>query len=60
MILAGLELSRGSWPTRLVRASDRSIGWIFPLLDWIHPGRTGDYVAWLVGGLLFFGVVLAI
>jgi multicomponent Na+:H+ antiporter subunit D len=58
--LAGLELARDKFPRYLVRASDLVLGWIFAGLDRLHNGVVGDYVAWLMVGLLVFGGVIAI
>jgi hypothetical protein len=40
--------------------ADLALGWIFAGLDRLHNGVVGDYVAWLIVGLLVFGGVLAI
>jgi multicomponent Na+:H+ antiporter subunit D len=57
---AGLELARDKFPRYLVRVADLGLGWIFAGLDRLHNGVVGDYVAWLIVGLLVFGGVLAI
>ena len=57
---AGLELARDKFPRYLVRVGDLALGWIFAGLDRLHNGIVGDYVAWLIVGLLVFGGVLAI
>jgi multicomponent Na+:H+ antiporter subunit D len=57
---AGLELARDRFPRYLVRLSDLGLGWIFAGLDHLHDGVVGDYVAWLILGLLVFGGIIAI
>ena len=57
---AGLEIARDKFPRYVVRAADLGLGWIFAGLDKLHDGFVGDYVAWLIVGLLVFGGVLAI
>ena len=58
--IAALELGRARFPRYLVRVADLALGWIFAGLDRLHNGIVGDYVAWLVFGLIVFGGVLAI
>ncbi len=57
---AGLELSRDKFPRYLVRLADLGLGWIFAGLDRLHNGVVGDYVAWVIVGLLVLGGVIAI
>jgi multicomponent Na+:H+ antiporter subunit D len=58
--IAALELGRHHFPRYLVRVADLALGWIFSGLDRLHNGIVGDYVAWLMVGLLTLGGVLAI
>lgn len=57
--VAALQLSRGHFPRPWVRASDRLSAPIFGLLDRLHNGIVGDYVAWLLFGLVVLGGALA-
>ncbi len=57
---AGLELARDKSPRYLVRLADLGLGWIFAGLDRLHNGVVGDYVAWVIVGLLVLGGVVAI
>lgn len=58
--VAALELGRHHFPRYLVRIADFTLGWIFAGLDRVHNGIVGDYVAWLVLGLLVVGGMIAI
>jgi multicomponent Na+:H+ antiporter subunit D len=58
--IAALELGRHHFSRYLVRVADLALGWIFSGLDRLHNGIVGDYVAWLMVGLLVVGGVLAI
>jgi multicomponent Na+:H+ antiporter subunit D len=58
--IAAFELGRHHLPRYLVRVADLALGWIFSGLDRLHNGIVGDYVAWLMLGLLVLGGVLAI
>jgi multicomponent Na+:H+ antiporter subunit D len=57
--LAALQLGKEHLPRAMVAASDLLLGSILRMLDSIHDGIVGDYVAWLALGLLVFGAVLA-
>ncbi|MGC2203443.1 MAG: hypothetical protein WA633_25280 [Stellaceae bacterium] len=54
------ELGCHRFPRYLVRLSDLALGWIFAGLDRLHNGIVGDYVAWLVLGLIVFGGASAV
>ena len=57
--VAALQLSRGYFPRPVAGASDRLSGPIFEVLDRLHNGIVGDYVAWLLSGVVVFGGALA-
>ena len=58
--IAAVQLGRDHMPRFLVRLSNLGLGWIFAGLDRLHNGVVGDYVAWLLFGLLVLGGVVAL
>jgi len=59
LVVAALQLARGHFPPPSGHVSDRLSGPAFGLLDRLHNGIVGDYVAWLLFGPVVFGGALA-
>jgi multicomponent Na+:H+ antiporter subunit D len=57
--IAGLQLGRDRTPLPLKRSVDLVMRPFFLLLDRMHDGVIGDYLAWLFAGLVVFGAIVA-
>ncbi|HEY1300369.1 MAG TPA: proton-conducting transporter membrane subunit [Stellaceae bacterium] len=58
--IAALQLARDHLPKLLPRISHLVLGPVLAGLDHLHNGVVGDYVAWILLGLIVFGGVLAV
>jgi multicomponent Na+:H+ antiporter subunit D len=58
LLLAAWDLARAHLPRVALRISD-AVTARFRLLEALHSGLIGDYVAWLVLGLGLFALALA-
>lgn len=56
MVIAGHDLSRAHLPKTWIRFSDRLLEPLFVIIDRLHNGVIGDYVAWIVVGLALFSL----
>ena len=56
--IAAFDLGRRHLPRMMSRPSDIISEPLFRMLHTMHDGVVGDYVAWIVGGLALFAVVL--
>ena len=59
LAIAAFDLTRRHLPKPMNRASDLVSEPIYRGLHRLHNGVVGDYVAWIVGGLALFAVVMA-
>ena len=60
LLLAGLDLSRGRLPRRLLRLVDGATGLPLRGLQAVHSGLIGDYAMWIVVGLALFTAAFAL
>jgi multicomponent Na+:H+ antiporter subunit D len=58
--IAGFDLFRRYLPKPAVRLSNAVSTPLFRVLDWLHSGLIGDYVAWIVVGLAVFAIAFAL
>ena len=58
--IAAFDLFRRSLPRSAIRLSDIVSTPLFLVLNWLHSGLVGDYVAWIVAGLALFAVAFAL
>ncbi len=60
LIIAGFSLARAQLPGLLTGAIRVGLAPVFALLEALHSGQIGDYIAWLVVGLALFTGALAL
>jgi multicomponent Na+:H+ antiporter subunit D len=60
VLLAGFNLARQSLPRPLTKLADTALNPMLQLLEAIHSGLIGDYVAWLMAGLALFTLAFAL
>lgn len=59
ILIAGHDLARARLPEIWLAVSDRAIRPLFVVIDRLHNGVVGDYVAWIVVGLALFSLAFA-
>jgi multicomponent Na+:H+ antiporter subunit D len=60
LAIAGFNLSRHSLPAALPRAVDALLRPAFEIVQRLHSGLIGDYVAWVTVGLAMFVIAFAV
>lgn len=58
--IAGHDLARDRLPDLWLRMTDRTLRPLLALIDGLHDGVVGDYVAWIVVGLAAFSLSFAL
>jgi multicomponent Na+:H+ antiporter subunit D len=59
ILIAGHDLSRARLPRLWLAVSDRALAPFFIVIDRLHNGVVGDYVAWIVVGLALLSLSFA-
>ena len=52
-------LSNGALPRRITELFETVFGWLLDLLQALHSGQVGDYIAWATLGLGLFAFAFA-
>ncbi|WGR93113.1 NADH-quinone oxidoreductase subunit E [Bradyrhizobium sp. ISRA443] len=60
LVIAGHDLARDRLPGLWLRVTDRTLRPLLALIDGLHDGVVGDYVAWIVVGLAAFSLTFAV
>ena len=56
ILIAGHDLARARLPKTWLQATDAVVNPLFVVIDRLHDGKIGDYVAWIVVGLALFSL----